>query len=196
MTADCISCVWVHLVFSFFALRGPSPLIHDLFFSCKRTCGCCCCLSDRELRAEGGGPRTISVLVLLSNLAPPLAPPPGPAPMRASGLHRIWTFTLCLVPLVLINTCFELLVNKTEHRYECVIKRWEDGSSGLLVVCVCVIKRTLALCERCKRETSTANQQRPPCHGACSPTGGASAHAPHCGGDVWMFHFHRNEMNP
>lgn len=29
----------------------------------------------------------------------------------------------CLIPLVRINTCFKLLVNKTEHRYECVIKR-------------------------------------------------------------------------
>lgn len=32
-----------------------------------------------------------------------------------------------LIPLVIINTCFKLLVNKTEHRYECVIKRWENG---------------------------------------------------------------------
>lgn len=42
----------------------------------------------------------------------------------------------CLIPLVRINTCFKLLVNKTEHRYECVIKRWENGRCRLLVVFV------------------------------------------------------------
>lgn len=39
----------------------------------------------------------------------------------------------CLIPLVVINTCFKLLVNKTEHRYECVIKRRENWPSWLFV---------------------------------------------------------------
>lgn len=51
---------------------------------------------------------------------------------EASSFHQMapLVFTVyglspsaCLIPLVLINTCFKLLVNKTEHRYECVIKR-------------------------------------------------------------------------
>ena len=43
----------------------------------------------------------------------------------------------CLISLVLINTCFKLLVNKTEHRYECVIKRWEKRIPSLSSDCIC-----------------------------------------------------------
>lgn len=55
---------------------------------------------------------------------------------KASSFHQVapvvftvygLSFSACLIPLVSINTCFKLLVNKTEHRYECVIKRWENG---------------------------------------------------------------------
>lgn len=64
---------------------------------------------------------------------------------KASSFHQVApvVFTVyglsssaCLIPLVFINTCFELLVNKTEHRYECVIKRWENGLCWLQVVFV------------------------------------------------------------
>ncbi len=45
----------------------------------------------------------------------------------------------CLIPLVFINTRFKLLVNKTEHRYECVIKDEKMGPLAsvwsLCVVC-------------------------------------------------------------
>lgn len=65
--------------------------------------------------------------------------------LRFSSFHQVapLVFTVyglsssaCLIPLVLINTCFKLLVNKTEHRYECVIKRWKNGLC-LIVVFVC-----------------------------------------------------------
>lgn len=49
----------------------------------------------------------------------------------------------CLIPLVRIDTCFKLLVNKTEHRYECVIKRWENGRCRLLVVFVCLYRKNI-----------------------------------------------------
>lgn len=54
------------------------------------------------------------------------------------ALLHLWGLGLstsaCLISLVLIKTCFKLLVNKTEHRYECVIKRREKRN--LLLSCV------------------------------------------------------------
>lgn len=78
--------------------------------------------------------------------------PPWPPAAECSSFHQVapLVFTVyglsssaCLIPLVRINTCFKLLVNKTEHRYECVIKRWENGRCRLLVVFVCLFRENI-----------------------------------------------------
>lgn len=110
----------------------------------------CVAAGGRKKASLSRFPSTLNPVWAQNTIQPP-SPTATPA-AECSSFHQVapLVFTVyglsssaCLIPLVRINTCFKLLVNKTEHRYECVIKRWENGCRRLLVVFVCLFSENV-----------------------------------------------------
>lgn len=124
------------------ALRGPSTTTDDLFsllMSCLKKQKDLLFKLTVQLQVGGGCCSKLDaskVNLIWAQLLQPWSRgwcahlPAAESVFPPSTRWHLWSLqymdfssSACLIPLVFINTSFKLLVNKTEHRYECVIKR-------------------------------------------------------------------------